>query len=83
MTGRRKRTFVIARDSNRDQERALFLNDEILLDNQASQCIFHNESLLNEVTGRDPYMCGIDGGQSGRPTARRSNRRDKGIYSEE
>jgi hypothetical protein len=45
---------------------ALFLNDEILLDNQASQCIFHNERLLHKVTGRDPYnMCGIDGGQSG------------------
>ena len=59
-------TFVIARDSNRDQERALFLNDEILLDNQASQCIFHNESLLHGVIGRDPYnMCGIDGAQSG------------------
>ena len=65
MTGRRKSTFVIAGDCNRDQERTLFLNDEILLDNQASQCIFHNESLLHGVTGRDPYnMCGIDGGQS-------------------
>ena len=46
---------VIAGDCNRDRERTLFLNDEILLDNQASQCIIHNE------TGRDPYnMCGID-----------------------
>ena len=30
------------------------------------QCIFHNESLLHGVLGRDPYtMCGIDGGESG------------------
>ena len=58
--------FVIAGDRNRDRERTLFLYDEILLDSQASQCIFHNESLLHGVTGRDPYnMCGIDGGQSG------------------
>jgi hypothetical protein len=66
MTGRSKRTFMIAGDFNRDRERTLFLNDEILLDNQASQCIFHNESLLHGVTGRDPYnMRGINGGQSG------------------
>ena len=48
-----------------EEEEDLFLNDEILLGNQASQCIFHNESLLHGVTGRDLYnMCGIDGGQS-------------------
>ena len=60
-------TFVIRRKSSHNEEMALFLNDEILLDSQASQCIFHNERLLHKVTGRDPYnMCGIiDGGQSG------------------
>ena len=44
----------------------MFHKDEILLDNQVSQCIFHNKALLHGVIGRDPYsMCGIDGGQSG------------------
>ena len=44
----------------------MFHKDEILLDNQVSQCIFHNKGLLHGVIGRDPYsMCGIDGGQSG------------------
>ena len=58
--------FVIRRKRSLNEEMVLFLNDEILLDNQASQCIFHNERLLHKVTGRDPYnMCGIDGGQSG------------------
>jgi hypothetical protein len=59
-------TFMIRSKRNGDEELALFLNNEILLDNQASQCIFHNERLLHKVIGRDPYnMCGIDGGQSG------------------
>jgi hypothetical protein len=59
-------TFVIGRKCSHNEEMALFLNNEILLDNQASQCIFHNERLLHKVIGRDPYnMCGIDGGQSG------------------
>ena len=59
--------FVIRRKRSLNEEMVLFLNDdEILLDNQASQCIFHHERLLHRVTGRDPYnMCGIDGGQSG------------------
>ena len=51
---------------DRERERAMFHKDEILLDNQVSQCIFHNKGLLHGVIGRDPYsMCGIDGGQSG------------------
>ena len=59
-------TFMISTAKKRDREAAMFLSEEILLDNQASQCIFHNESLLHGVVGRDPYtMCGIDGGQSG------------------
>ena len=44
-------TFVIRRKRSHNEEMALFLNDEILLDNQASQCIFHNERLLHKVTG--------------------------------
>ncbi len=59
-------TFLIRRKRSGDEEMTLFLNDEILLDNQASQCIFHNERLLHQVIGRDPYnMCGIYGEQSG------------------
>ena len=60
-------TFMISTAKKRDREAAMFLSEEILLDNnQASQCVFHNESLLYGVVGRDPYtMCGIDGGQSG------------------
>jgi uncharacterized protein (DUF4415 family) len=59
-------TFTISATKKRDRETALFLSEEILLDNQASQCIFHNEGLLHGVVGRDPYtMCGIDGSQSG------------------
>ena len=58
------RTYVIA--ESRDRQSTMFLSDEILLDNQASQCIFHNEGLLHGIVGRDPYnMCGIDGGHSG------------------
>eukprot|EP01036_Dinobryon_divergens_P060069 gene60069-80110_t len=58
--------FMISVTKKRDREAAMFLSDEILLDNQASQCIFHNESLLRGVVVRDPFtMCGIDGGQSG------------------
>ena len=59
-------TFVIAGSRKRGREFTMFLGEEILLDNQASQCIFHNEGLLHGVTEREPYnMCGIDGGQSG------------------
>jgi hypothetical protein len=55
---------MIRRKRSGDEEMTLLLNDEILLDNQASQCIFHNKRLLHKVIGRDPYtMCGIDGGQ--------------------
>ena len=58
--------FVIRRKRSLNERMVLFFNDEILLNNQASQCIFHNERLLHRVTGRDRYkMCGIDGGQSG------------------
>ena len=57
---------MIRRKRSSDEEMTLFLNDEIFLDSQASQCIFYNERLLHKVIGRDPYnMCGIDGGQSG------------------
>ena len=59
-------TFMLSVGRMRDKETAMFLSGEILLDNQASQCIFHNESLLHGVVGRDPYtMYGIDGGESG------------------
>ena len=59
-------TFVIAGSRKQGREFTMFLGEEILLDNQASQCIFHNEGLLHGVTEREPYnMCGIDRGQSG------------------
>ena len=59
-------TFTISVTRKREKESAMFLGDEIFLDNQASQCIFHNERLLHGVVGRELYtMCGIDGGQSG------------------
>jgi hypothetical protein len=59
-------TFMISTTKKRDREAAIFLSEEILLDNQASQCIFHNEVLLHGFVGRNPYtMCGVDGGQSG------------------
>ena len=59
-------TFTISVTRKQEKESAMFLGDEVLLDNQASQCIFHNERLLHGVVGREPYtMCGIDGGQSG------------------
>ena len=59
-------TSMVSAGLKRDRETAIFLSGEILLVNQASQCIFHNESLLHGVVGRDPYtMCGIDGGESG------------------
>ncbi len=58
-------TFVIAGSRKRGREFTMFLGEEILLDNQASQCIFHNEGLLHGVIEREPYnMCGIDRGQS-------------------
>jgi hypothetical protein len=57
---------MILTTKKRDREAAMFLSEDILLDNQASQCIFHNESLLHTVVGRDPYTKrGIDGSQSG------------------
>ena len=57
---------MILTTKKRDREAAMLLSEDILLDNQASQCIFYNESLLHGVVGRDPYTkCGIDGGQSG------------------
>ena len=59
-------TFVIAGSRERGREFTMFLGEEILLDNQASQCIFHNEGLLHGVTEREPCnMYDIDGGQSG------------------
>ena len=59
-------TFVIAGSRKRGREFTMFLGEEILLDNQASQCIFHNEGLLHGVTEREPCnMYDIDGGQSG------------------
>ena len=59
-------TFMISTTKKRDREAAIFLSEEILLDNQASQCIFHNEGLLHGFVGRNLYtMCGVDGGQSG------------------
>jgi hypothetical protein len=46
-------TFVVAKRHKRNRESAMFLSsDEILLDNQASQCIFHNERLLHSVVDR-------------------------------
>ena len=57
----------------------MFVSEEILLNNQASQYIFHNESLLHEVIGRDPYnMFGIDGGQSGLRVDRTGRMREFG-----
>lgn len=59
-------TFLIAGSRKRGREFTMFLGEEILLDNQALQCIFHNEGLLHGVTEREPCnMYDIDGGQSG------------------
>ena len=47
------------------------MSGEILLDNQASQCIFYYETLLHSEVRRDPCtMCGIDDSQSGLQVAR-------------
>ena len=46
-------TFVIAGSRERGREFTMFLGEEILLDNQASQCIFHNERLLRPRGDRE------------------------------
>ena len=49
-----------------EKQLVLFATDEILLDNQAAQSIFHNERLLHGVQGRTPYHLGsIDKSHAG------------------
>ena len=67
--GTEDRIFMINSDSN--ERVLLFAENEILLDNQASQAIFKNKNLLHNITSRVPYtMGGIDANHEGLTVAR-------------